>query len=246
MVAKTERQPNMAQLSAFRRTLWPSREAASTGFAKSAFYKAWDPRVLERWIQHGLRDVPTPLHPEDQAPQVTLTTTPAQEVFTFLRPNFEGYGVNGKAINRSTHADIDTRRIIYPFHRAEPPAILDRLPGVRPSVLYVFGSESNVGTADVNADKVRRTGVGVGGSGGVPEGRVSGVTFEGIGHLIPMEASAQTADAISEWVGSEMVRFRKEQLAWNEGWKSKPLQEKQRFDEMFLKMLGGAPKRAKL
>ena len=99
-----------AQSSAFRRDRWPSRAAAAEAFKKNKFYQTWDPRVLDRWIKHGLRDLPTLLYPSPSTPStpysattttepiltltppkpqgVTLITTKHQEVFTFLRPNF--------------------------------------------------------------------------------------------------------------------------------------------------------------
>ena len=237
---------NIAQLSTYRRTLWPSREAASESFKKSAFYKAWDARVLRKWVQYGLRDTPTSLHPDKQPPEVTLTTTPAQEVFTYLRPNYQAYGVNGKPVNRTTHADIDvTRAHNYPFYRSEAPNVYARLPELRPSLLYVFGETSVVSDAWRDDAKLARTGTGVGGSGGVAEGRVKGVTLSGVGHLIPMEAVERTADVMAEWIGSEIVRF-KEEMKMQEEWRKKSLKERQQIDETWKKMIGGAPKRAKI
>ena len=237
---------NLAQLSSFRRTLWPSREEAATSFAKSAFYKPWDPRVLRRWMEFGLRDVPTPLHPDAHAPAVTLATTPAQEVFTYLRPNYEAYGVNGNPVNRATHADLDvSRERLYPFYRAEAPSIYKRLPELRPSVLYIFGETSAVSSSETDEKKVARTGTGVGGSGGAAEGRVKGVTLPNVGHLVPMEDVGGTADAMAEWIVGEVVRFREEEREW-EKWRGKTLREKQEIDETWKKMMGGPPKRAKM
>lgn len=51
---------------------------------QNPFYRRWDSRVFDRWIEHGLRDTPTPLHTQPGA--VTLTTTKSQEVLTYLRP----------------------------------------------------------------------------------------------------------------------------------------------------------------
>ena len=239
--------PNLAQLSTFRRTLWRSREEATVSFARSAFYKAWDKRVLDKWTEYGLRDAPTPLHADASAPQVTLATTPAQEVFTYLRPNYEGYGVDGKAVNRSTHADIDpSRPRLYPFYRYEAPTIYARLPELRPSVLYIFGSDSGVSSDQQDQAKVERTGVGVGGSGGVAEGRVKGVTLDDVGHLIPMEDVERTAVAMADWVGDEVKRFNDvEMKAWRD-WSGKSLRVKQDIDEKWKEMIGGAPRRAKM
>ena len=97
--------------SALRRDRWPSREEAAKSMLRNKFYQAWDKRVFDRWIEHGLRELPTSLFPDDKATpgplpaaistdpattptpsrpkEVTLTTTKHQEVMTFLRPNFE-------------------------------------------------------------------------------------------------------------------------------------------------------------
>lgn len=235
--------PNLAQLSTFRRAIWPSREEAAASFAKSAFYKPWNPRVLEKWVEYGLRDVPTLLQDDVKPPAVTLTTSPGQEVFTYLRPNFDGYGVNGKAVERSTHADLDPARPNqYPFYRNEAPQIYARLPEVRPSVLYIFGSTSGVSNEKSDQAKVARTGTGVGGSGGAALGRVKGITFEGVGHLIPMEAVDKTASTIAGWVGGEMAIYRDEMKTWD-AWHSRSLVAKQAIDETWKKMIGGPPRR---
>jgi pimeloyl-ACP methyl ester carboxylesterase len=244
--AQSKSRTNLAQLSTFRRDIWPSREEAAASFAKSAFYKTWDKRVLERWVQYGLRDTPTALHPDAKPPQVTLSTTPAQEVFTYLRPNYEGYGVNGKPVNRSTHADLDpARKNLYPFYRAESPSVYNRLPEVRPGIFYIFGETSAVSHGDMNREKMLRTGIGVGGSGGVEAGRVKDITLPRVGHLIPMEDPERTADEIAEWVGVEMPRFTEELKSW-EIWQAKTLKEKSDIDEQWSKTMGGPPKRAKL
>jgi hypothetical protein len=109
-------------------------------------------------------------------------------------------------------------------------------------VLYVFGSLSGVSQEELNKSKVARTGTGVGGSGGAAEGRVKGVTLDGVGHLIPMEAAGRTASAAAEWIGTEMFRFRDEAKAW-EAWRAKSLKEKQDTDETWRKMMGGPPGR---
>lgn len=73
--------------STFRKDLWPSRETARTAMLQKPYYRRWDPRVFNRWIEHGLRDTPTTLHPQPGA--VTLTTTKSQEIATYLRPLYE-------------------------------------------------------------------------------------------------------------------------------------------------------------
>ncbi|KAI0394249.1 Alpha/beta hydrolase family-domain-containing protein [Xylariaceae sp. FL0594] len=81
-----------ARASAFRRDLWPSRADAVASFARSPFYRTWDPRVLDAWNRHAIRDLPTPLYPALPDSEggggggATLRTTKHQEVFTFFRP----------------------------------------------------------------------------------------------------------------------------------------------------------------
>lgn len=240
--------PNIAQLSTFRRDIWPSREEAEKTFGRSAFYQRWDKRVFDRWMKYGLRDLPTVLHPEKQAagklPKVTLTTTSANEVHTFLRPNYEGYGKDhGKEINRSTHPDLDEDQpYTYPFYRSEGHRTAARLPELRPSVLYIFGAESDTSSPEMDSHKVERTGIGVGGSGGHARGRVKGVTFDGVGHLIPMEASERTAVACADWLDAEVSRWKKEDAEWREMWSRKTLKQKQEIDEKWVEAMGGDPR----
>lgn len=59
-----------------RRDKWPSKSEARTRFLKSPFYQSWDPVVFEKWMEFGIR-------PTGHGEEVTLTTTVAQEVYSF-------------------------------------------------------------------------------------------------------------------------------------------------------------------
>lgn len=247
-VSEQATKPNIAVLSTFRRDIWPSREEATKLFLKSPFYKAWDPRVFDLWVKYGLRDVPTVTYPDEKPPAVTLTTTVANEVRTFLRPNYDGYGSKNpdKKVNRTTHPDIDPKqRDTWPFYRSEAPRTFARLPEIRPSVLYVFGELSDVSSPEYNEAKLAATGTGVGGSGGRAEGRVKGVELPKVGHLIAQEAPQRTAEEVSLWIDNEMVRWRKEEEVWQSEWRSKPLREKQVLDERWKQAMGGDPRARK-
>lgn len=67
----------VASLSARRRDVWPSRANARSKFLKSPFYQSWNSEVFEKWIEYGL--IPT-----GNGSEVTLATTAAQEVYSFL------------------------------------------------------------------------------------------------------------------------------------------------------------------
>lgn len=219
--------------SAKRRERWPSREEALKSFKKSKFYQAWDSRVLDRWVQYGLRDVPTKLFPDAKGPEVTLTTTKHQEVMTFLRPNFAyqpgdteissaEFSLSNSKLNRRTHADLTPNADIQsPFYRGESTIVFNQLSAIRPSVLYIFGSESFLTDDAIIEEKLTKTGSGVGGSGGHAEGRVASVTVQDAGHLIPMEKVEESAEHIGGWIKKEMVRYRDWECKTEEEWGGK-------------------------
>lgn len=240
--------------SAFRRDHWPSRVEAASSFKKSKFYQSWDPRVLDLWIKYGLRSLPTAMYPkehddsdrsENDSSPVSLTTTKHQEVFTFLRPNFDGVDANGKLIvNRRTHPDLDPAAPdTHPFYRPEAPAVLSDLPRLRPGALYIFGGQSELSPPDLRKQKMERTGTGVGGSGGAEADRVREVLFEDVGHLIPMEAVARCAAAAGEWLTGDIKRWRGEEAEFKREWEAKERRAKYTINEEWKKNLGGDPRR---
>jgi pimeloyl-ACP methyl ester carboxylesterase len=202
---------SLAGLSTKRRDIWPSREDAAARFKQSKFFQSWDPRVLDLWIEHGLRDIPTELHTREEGStsdeRVTLTTSKHQELFNFVRPNY---------LTRDWESfnDQDPEQNLncpgYPFHRPEPPKIFRHLPEVRPSTLFVFGKKSEFSSPERRREKISTTGTGVGGSGGSAVGKVQEEILD-CGHLIPMEKVSECAGAISSFVGKEMTRWRDQQ-----------------------------------
>lgn len=228
-----------SKASTFRRDLWPSREEAVAGFKKSAFYQTWDPRVLEAWNQYGIRETPTLLYPAEKGP-VTLTCTKHQEVFTFLRPLFPdpNHGLFAP-VTQASHPDMDPS--IDPqdnFYQPAPFATLKLLPHLRPSALYILGGTSNMSLPGFAEEKLRLTGVGTGGSGGAPKGRVKEITMPGIGHLVAMEAPVQTAENAAQWIGKELQVWRQEAEKFAD-WKKKSLVEKQTISEEWKSKMGG-------
>jgi hypothetical protein len=237
----------IARMSTWRRDFWPSQDEARKAFKKSQFYAKWDTRVLDRWLQYGLRRLPTSLYPDsvESDRQVTLKTTKHQEVFTFMRPNFEGYETG--QFDRKNHADMDPDLAIEaPFVRPEGLEIFRRLSNVRPSVLYVFGGDSVSSTAPRRKARVDVTGIGVGGSGGTQAGRVKEVILEGIGHLVAMEAVGQCADSAAQWIGTEIKRWIKDEEEFRSMWSKKSLIEKTTINEKWREMLGRPAGNSKL
>lgn len=272
-----------AKASTNRRDRWKNRQEVRAALQRSKFYQAWDSRVLEKWIDYGLRELPTYLYPEvnsasttvptvsaDPSPasvqpdreterELTLRTTKHQEVLTFLRPNYKTAEYPNPSIdpNPVTHPDVDQAAAPNsPFYRPEPIATFARLPNVRPSVFYVFGDESHLSAPLLKADKLAQTGVGVGGSGGMEKGRVSEITFKGVGHLIPMEVVGDTADAAAGWIVPEIERWLRLEEHERREWSQVPRKEKSQLSEQYKKTMNSdwvkeakgdlAPKSSKL
>ncbi|RSL96003.1 hypothetical protein CEP52_011737 [Fusarium oligoseptatum] len=224
-----------AAISTYRREVWPSRAEAAASFSRSPFYQAWDPRVLQRWVDYGIRQVPG-------EESVTLTTTKHQEVFTFLRPSWDAYDAQGKQlINPDLAPDLDPSLNehwpTYPVYRPEGPNTLARLPHVRPSVLYVFGGSSDLSPQELQGEKMKLTGSGVGGSGGEARGRVKKVVGEQYGHLIPMEDPRFCASAAAEWIKAEVERWWADERKYHE-WTLKSTEEKTTISDEFKKYVG--------
>ncbi|KAJ5108228.1 Abhydrolase domain-containing protein mpaH [Penicillium angulare] len=247
VIAKT------TQLSTYRKEIWPSRKEAAEGFSRSPFYQAWDPRVLDRWVKYGLRDLPTAIHPLDSKakidpsnPPVTLRTTLHQEVFTFSRPNYNHIPGSDKPVNRVTHPDLDANHPdSHPFYRPEPARIFAQLPFLRPSVLYIFAGKSDMCLPHMRAEKLSNTGVGLGGSGGVAAGRVQEVFLENFGHLLAQEAVNECADAAVCWVGPELRRWRDEEESFRAAWSKKNAIQKKTIDSDWVDHVPAPPRRAK-
>jgi pimeloyl-ACP methyl ester carboxylesterase len=216
-----------AALSAVRRDRWPSKKAALQSFKKNKFYQVWDPRVLDLWVEYGLRELPTKLYPtvppavepyNPEAVDVTLTTTKHQEVFTFLRAqhnslraSLDGFTEEEKKeLKKLTHPDLDsTWDASAEIYRPEPIITFDNLPFLRPSVLYLFGKESALSAEPSRKEKMAATGTGLGGSGGAKAGRVKEIVMKDTGHLIPMEKVTETAEHCATWIASELARFKR-------------------------------------
>ncbi|CAD0089350.1 unnamed protein product [Aureobasidium mustum] len=235
-------------------------------------FKSWDKRVLDRWMEHALRELPTKLYPEVTASStppalgadvsgsvvspnseaevpITLKTTKHQEVMTFMRGNFvtPSNPAPSAAPNPLTHPDVTTDgSSVSPFYRPESFHIFKLLPYLRPSVLYVFGTESDLSAPEHIADKLKVTGVGVGGSGGVSKERVKEFTMQGGGHLMPMERVEETADQCSGWLLQELKRWKDEYIQIEALRAAIPREKKGQMSEGFVQALSQPQAKSKL
>ncbi|ROV96619.1 hypothetical protein VPNG_09009 [Cytospora leucostoma] len=233
--------------SSRRRDLWPSRAEAERGVRRNAFYKAWDPRAVDRLVEFGFRDCPTALYPDkgggedgDGSKEVTLATTKHMECFTYYRPTHLGPrdpDTGRRALDRNLIPDATDYVDEYPgfpFYQPLTPVTAGRLPELRPSVLWVAGENSTVCPPVARKEKMDLTGIGVGGSGGAKAGRVKELVVEGTGHLVAMEKPGVLASNAAGFIREEVERWRKEEEDYRRWVDGVDDRQKAIMDEEFL------------
>ncbi|MCJ1474796.1 hypothetical protein MMC13_003456 [Lambiella insularis] len=210
--------PNAAFLSSHRPDLWPSRAGAEASFRRNKFFKDWDPRTLEKFVQFGLRETPTAVYPDSEAGAVTLTTTKHQEAWSYLRSNFTPQSnSHHEPVEHLLSPDVaPTDAIKYVFNRPECALSLLGLPYLRPSVLWVYGEHSPINVPEIRKEKMPLTGSGIGGSGGLQTGKVEEVVFEEAGHMVPMEKVKECGELMARWLEKQVEEFRTEEAFYRE------------------------------
>ena len=204
--------PNAAMLSTLRRDIWPSQKEAEAAIRKNKFFASWDAEVLDSYLHYGLRKTPTAIYPAAPEGSVTLTTTKHQESWTYLRSNFEPL-THDRGIERLLSPDLDLDiEGKFLFHRAEPGIVQEYLPFIRPPVLYIFGNDSPVSTVSTQEILVNRTGVGLGGSGGIEAGQVAKVLLQEGGHLLPMEKVKVCAELLSAELDKRLGQIKSHEM----------------------------------
>lgn len=189
-----------------RPDLWPSHKAAEEAFEATKAFQSWDPRVKALWLKHGLRATPTFLHPPPG--MVTLRTPKSIEAWNYCRPWFDSLPSRGgqhTTRSRVKYPDADSNIFdTHPFYRPEAALVWNCLPNIRPGVLYIFPASGPMSSPESIAEKVARTGKGVGGSGGQKMGRVDKVIFQNAGHLVPFEKPVECADSVHTWLALDL------------------------------------------
>lgn len=214
----TGKGPIFSKLSLSKKDTWATRAEAAAHFKKQ--FKTWDPRVLKRWLQHGLHGLPG-------SDAVTLKTSRSQEVMYYLRPNFDNRKRLSSKSDPATlsehdpcfHADIiGPAHATYPFYRYEPILMWNLLRHVRPSVLYLFGALSPVSTPDLRKEKLMRTGTGIGGSGGWKINRVKEITIPRTGHQLPFENVSRVCEETAWWLEQEVAQWSEDEARISQDW----------------------------
>lgn len=241
-----------AAASANRRDLWPSRRAAADKMRANPAFQVWDPRVLDKYIEYGLRELPTEFYPEtpvDGVP-VTLQTTKAQEQYNYVKPTYDDDRLlmeKGQVWNEfyaDDREDIGDEE----FSRSENKILWHRLSELKPSVLFVPGENSGVSSPELRRRRLEVTGTGPGGSGGLARGRVKEAAVDA-GHLVPYERPKEAAQASAEFLDHELERWTAEEEDRRQRWAKLSRRERVDINDKWrdglgVKSKGGAKKTA--
>ena len=150
-----------------------------------------------------------------------------------MRKNLDNRDPTGRiTIDRSTHADLDPLVASTLFYRPEPRSTWYRLPELLPSVLFLTGGATTLRLDEIR-EGIKITGTGVGGSGGLAEGRVKEKTFPNRGHLFPMEIVNETAQECAKWLGGEVRRWHEAEMSWKKSQESKNEDDNLRTSERY-------------
>lgn len=210
--------PTQASFASNRQDIWPSRASAETALRKTPFFRTWDLRAVNKYISFGLRSIPTAAYPasaELSPSSVTLTTSKAQEAWTYLgfnsTPQSEDHQeyLLGKDMSRKAcEGHLNNRS--YVTNCPSAPLAFENLSYIRPPVLYLFGEKSHINPPERREDKLQVTGTGTGGNGGVIEGRVEGKIIPACSHMMPLQRASETAALLARWLENQMEDFESE------------------------------------
>ncbi|KAJ6096256.1 hypothetical protein N7486_007002 [Penicillium sp. IBT 16267x] len=232
----TGKGPLLTLMTLKRRDTWKYRAAAIKEARKT--HRGWGTRVLDRWILYAYRDLPsTTTTLENVATQVeqpvTLVSSKYQEVLQYLRPNPSSHRPVGEEATPNTppHDHLLYPDVIGPphttteFYRFEPILAWKMLKHLRPPVLYVLGQSSPFAVPEIREKIIKRTGTGIGGSGGVKALRVEEKLIPG-SHQLPLENVSGTATAVGPWISNSLRRWKEDEARITEGWACLPMSDR--------------------
>lgn len=231
--------PPLMLMMATRKDIWQDRASARQKPGQIA--KLWDPRVMEKWFDHGYRDLPTVLYPDPKTPgAVTLATPKNQEMLICIRENVKRHQQLGLPESLQSKKDGPVPPhdpLFYPdvtgpmqedqlFYRSEPIISWHMLPHYRPSALVLGASKSILCSSGILEQAARLMGTGNSGSGGMPYGRVKYSVIPKAFHTLPLEKVAQTANVLATWIADEVKLWEKDERRIAENWDRLSAREK--------------------
>lgn len=190
------------------------------------------------WMRYGLRDLPTEQHPGDALAQgapvpVTLTATKAQEVYFYLQARYR----DDRLLQHETTTAGTAHADLAPFSRPEMLELYHRLPELRPEVLYVFGTKSEVSDLERRDSKVARTGTGTAGSGGAVRGKVKAALIDS-GHLVAFEKPRACAVEAGAFVREKVAAWKRTDSGHRRTWSAMSRSQKTDINDLWKCYLG--------
>lgn len=184
-----------ARLVAKRRESWPSREDARKAFAKSPLYRSYDPRVIDKVLEHELVDVKDGVVGQRVALRTPKSIITSIWVRAIPRPP-------GLPANPGDDIPIDHQSPVPGFGRPEAPYTWGSLPFVYPPVLLIWGEESELFGNKIAHNRnliLDPLGTGHGGGGGISKGQVDQACIPGVHHGLVFESPLNVAKAAASW-----------------------------------------------
>lgn len=215
---------------------YPAITQAEEHIRKLPFFKIWDHRALQRYIDTAFHSSPTIGLPNER---VKPTTSKHAETTTLIRPNTQHSGLSEMAsdVQRASYPNVDPEApLTGPVYNPHIRIAWSHLLSLRPAAFLILGEGSQITQRGELLDRTRVTGTAPGGSGGVAAGKVKMATISG-GHFLPMTNISGTAEATGEWLAVELQRYREREEAIAETWKERSLAEKQKLEPEVEKVL---------
>lgn len=226
--------PAMLKYTLRKPETYKTREQAEKSVRNTPFFKGWEQKPLQRYIDSAFHSSPTVAQPNDS---IKPTTSKHMEALALLRPNPQHVMISAPAsdVQRHLHPNLDNAApLTGPGYNPHSRIAWFLLPTLRPSALYLLGEGSHIVTPSEIEERTMMTGTDVGGSGGVAAGNVKSVTVPG-GHFLPMTNVQGTAKAVAQYLGDEIEKFRQREEAINADWRGTKLVERQRLGPTALK-----------
>lgn len=199
-------------------------EVVSKDSAAATTKPTTEPRLMD---EASATNTAAPVPSSLPAP-VTLTTTKHQEVFSFQRSAHPAAGQPLAAYtpSRTTHPDMPETNPTTPFYRPEPVITFSQLPFLRPRTFFVFADRSPLSAPLLRNDKLKVTGTGVGGNGGVKAGGTASVTLKDAGHFVCFERVGEVAKILGTELGGAIQKWKVDVMEVERTWEELGSREK--------------------
>lgn len=230
--------------------VYSTREEAETQLIRLHNAKGWERSVSERFREYGLYER------NGENGEKWAMTTPKDQLLALLgriNPTGVARGPGGMAdvtlADRVAVPDADAERWEWgPFYRPELKKAWDMLPNMRPWALYIGGNKSPVfGAVNAREERLRLTGIGAGGNGGVKLGAVKQIVLEDGEHTMTFDWNMyKVADHVADFLATESKRWAEGPQKRRDEWLQKSVEERQSIGQAYIDCVMEEKKKMKL